>query len=124
MTLMSTAYKVYAAVLANRLRKEIEEKELVPESQAGFRKERGIIDNIYCVNYLVGRELRRGGGGIVMALVNLKAAFDSVDRKVLGKRLEEGGVSRKLRMRILEIYEETKSVVRVGTFINSLFGRK
>lgn len=41
MTLMSTAYKVYAAVLANRLRKEIEEKELVPESQAGFRKERG-----------------------------------------------------------------------------------
>lgn len=27
--------------MANKLRKEIEEKELVPESQAGFRKGRG-----------------------------------------------------------------------------------
>lgn len=36
--------------MANKLRKEIEEKELVPESQAGFRKGRGVIDNVYCVN--------------------------------------------------------------------------
>lgn len=40
-TLLSTAYKIYASVLANRLKKEMEEKDLMPEDQAGFRKGRG-----------------------------------------------------------------------------------
>lgn len=35
---MSTLYKVYASVLAKRLRKEMEEKRIVPHNQTGFRK--------------------------------------------------------------------------------------
>lgn len=86
---------------------------MVPESQAGFRKGREVIDNIYCINtcYLVGRKVGRGGE-IVAALVDLRAAFDSVDRRIMGKRLKEG-VSRRLRERIMEIYEETRSVVKI-----------
>lgn len=87
-TLLSTAYKVYASVFANRLRKEIEEKELVPKNQTSVQKRKEMIDNIYCVNYLVGREVRRGEK-IVAAVVDLKTAFDLVDRKSLGKRLKE-----------------------------------
>lgn len=44
-TLMSSAYKICAAVLANRLEREIEERGIVPKSQAGFRKGRGMMDN-------------------------------------------------------------------------------
>lgn len=33
--LLSTAYKIYVSVLANRLKKEMKEKDLVPESQTG-----------------------------------------------------------------------------------------
>lgn len=85
-TLLPIAYKVYASVLANKLRKEMEEKQLVPQSQVGFRKGRGIIDNIYCINYLVEREVGRGGGKIVGALVDLlRAAFDSVNRRIMGE---------------------------------------
>lgn len=54
-----------------------------------------------------------GGGKIVAALVDFKAAFDSVDKEILKKRLEEGGMSSRLRRRIMKIYEKTKSVVRV-----------
>lgn len=46
-------------------------------------------------------------------MVDLKAEIDSVDRESLKQRLEEGGVSSRLRKRILEIYEKTKSVVRI-----------
>lgn len=46
--------------------------------------------------------------------IDLKAVFDSVDRRVLGRSLEGRGMSVKLRERIIEIYEETRSVVRVG----------
>jgi len=40
-TLMPTAYKIYAMVLAERLRREMEEKGMLPEGQAGFRKGKG-----------------------------------------------------------------------------------
>lgn len=113
-TLLSTAYKIYASVLANKLKKEMKEKDLVPESQAGLRKRR-VIDNIYCLNYLVGRDVGRRKK-IVAALVDLKAAFDSVDRRIMGRKLEEGGVSRNLRKKIMEIYKETKSVKISGDY--------
>jgi len=38
-SLLCTAYKMYAEILRNKLEKEAEEKGMIPESQAGFRKE-------------------------------------------------------------------------------------
>jgi len=85
-TLMPSAYKIYT-VLVERLEKEIEEKGLIPERQAGFRKGRGVIDNTYVMNYLVKRELARGRK-VVATFVDLKTAFDSVDRGILKRRGE------------------------------------
>lgn len=70
--LLSTTYKIYTSILSNRLKKKIEEKSLMPESQAAFRKGRGVIDNIYCLNYLVGREVGRGRK---IGLADLKLSF-------------------------------------------------
>lgn len=44
---MCTAYKVYAAILTERLRQEIEEKRMIPETQAGLRKKKGTIEVTY-----------------------------------------------------------------------------
>lgn len=76
----------------------------MPESQAEFRKGRGVIDNIYCLNYLVGREVGRGRK-VVATLVDLKSAFDSVNRRIMRRKLEEGRM-RILMKRIMKIYEE------------------
>ena len=51
-TLLSTAYKLYSEVLRRWLIKEMEEKKLLPEGQAGFRKGRSTLDNIYIVNHV------------------------------------------------------------------------
>lgn len=110
-TLIPTAYKIYAMVLAERLREEMEEEEMLPKGQAGFRIERGLINNVYTLNYVVERGMKRGEKVMAMC-VDLKAAFDSVDRGILARSLEERGVSERLRARIIEIYEETRSVVR------------
>lgn len=45
--------------------------------------------------------------------MNLRTAFDSVNRKALGEALEQRGVNRELRCRLGEIYEEIISRVRV-----------
>lgn len=56
---MPTLYKVYIVVLTERLKEEVEEKDMVPPSQTGFKKRMGIIDNIYVLNFLVNRQLKR-----------------------------------------------------------------
>lgn len=50
----------------------------------------GTIDNIYVFNYLVNRQLGRKKGKLVAFFVDLKAAFDSVDRGVLVETMKEG----------------------------------
>lgn len=46
-TLMATAYKIYTDIIRKRLVLEIEEKKILPDNQAGFRKGKSTIDNIY-----------------------------------------------------------------------------
>jgi hypothetical protein len=120
-TLMPTLYKVYVGILTERLKEEMEEKEMLPPGQTGFRKGMGVMDNIYVLNFLVNRQLGRKGGLVVATFVDLKAAFDSVDREVLGKAMRERGVREGLRCRIEEVYRETRSRVRVGEIMGESF---
>lgn len=55
---MATMYKVYAAILAGRLREEAESKTIIPQNQTDFRK--GTTDSIYVLNYLINRQLEEG----------------------------------------------------------------
>src|SRR5580765_7698176 len=70
-TLMPTLYKVYVGVLTERLKEEMEEKEMIPSGQTGFRKGMGVMDNIYVLNFLVNRQLGRKGGLVVATFVDL-----------------------------------------------------
>jgi hypothetical protein len=73
-TLLNTQYKLYAMVLGERLREEAEL--ILPDSQAGFRKGRSGMENVFVLNYLVGREINNRSGRIVAFFVDFKAAFD------------------------------------------------
>jgi len=120
-TLMPTLYKVYMGVLTERLKEEMEEKDMVPQNQTGFRKGMGVIDNIYVLNFLVNRQRKRKGGMVVATFVALKAAFDSVDREVLMEAMRGRGVREGLRSRIEEVYREKRSRVKVGEKIGQNF---
>lgn len=81
-TLAPTMYKIYATMLAERLREEVEGKGLIPSS-GEFRKRMGTMDNVYMLNYLINRQIVKRSGKLVLLFVDLKAAFDSVDRQKL-----------------------------------------
>lgn len=90
---MDTAYKIYANLLNERLKAEVEEK--LEEGQFGFRPGRGTSDAIW-INYVVNREISKKRGKIFAFFVDLKAAFDKVDRKKLREMLKrKGTVNRK-----------------------------
>lgn len=104
---LRTGYKIYAINLQERLEREVEEKRILPETQAGFRKERNTMDNIYILNYAIGKDILRPGGKVHAFFADLKAAFDIVDRKKLWSTMKGKGISNYLVNRIEEIYEET-----------------
>lgn len=56
----------------------------------------GIIYNMYVLNYLLYRQISKKGGLLVLFFVNLRAAFDSVDRSRLLVALRERGVKKGL----------------------------
>lgn len=113
-TLMPTAYKIYAAVLAERIKEEIEREEKIPHNQTGFRKGMGTMDSVYVLNYLVNKRIEGKRGGMVALFVDLKAAFDSVDREILGRAMRERGIREGLVKRVEELTRETKSRIRMG----------
>jgi len=113
-TLTPALYKIYAMVLGGRLEEELEEGRKIPPNQTGFRKGVGTMDNIYVLNYLVNKRLSREGGKVVAFFVDLKAAFDSVDREVLERVLKERGVREGLVIRCMDLLRERKSRVRIG----------
>lgn len=101
-TLMPMLYKIYAAIVAKRLENEIEEKKILLDSQAGFRERRGVMDNLYVLNFLKKKNKKEGEEGNSM---DLRATFDIVDRRKLSDEMEKREISG--RARTAEIYKET-----------------
>ena len=112
-SLLCTAYKIYTEILREKLEKEMERCDCIPEGQAGFRKGRTTMENIYILNHLGQRAIKRKKR-LYVTFVDLKAAFDTVCREKLWEVMEEAGIGKFLIERIKELYTETKSCVRVG----------
>jgi hypothetical protein len=113
-TLLNTGYKLYASVLSERMKREIEEKGVLPDSQAGFRKGRGTVDNVYILDHLARKEVRKKGGRMYALFIDFKAAFDKVDRVKMFECMRERGISEWLVRKVEEIYARTRNKVKVG----------
>lgn len=104
-----------------RLRKEVEKKKVLPEIQAEFNKDKGTMDNVYVLRHVVRKELRKKEGKVYGFFMDLRTAFDRVDRNVLWEAMEGRRVRRRLIKTVKEIYENTKNTVRVQDKVSSWF---
>ena len=88
----TSLYKICTTALAERLREEVEGKGLIQSNQMGFRKGMITMNNIYTLNYLVNRQIEKKEKKMTVVFVaDLKAAFDSIDRRVLIRFMKERG---------------------------------
>lgn len=92
----------------------MERKGLIPESQAGFRKEKSTLDNIYVLNHITQRERgnKEGSQKVYTLFIDLKAVFDNVDREKLWKIMEEKDIDKNLIEKIKGLYKETNGMIR------------
>jgi len=72
------------------LREEIERKGSLPETQAGFRKGKGIMNNVRILQQVINKEISKKKGKMYGFFIDLKTVFDKLDRKILWRGMEEG----------------------------------
>lgn len=92
---------------------EVEEKRVLPPNQTGFRKGIGTINNVYVLNYLINKQIERKGK-LILVFMDLRAAFNSVDRKQISETMRRRGVREGLVRRCKEVLRKTRSKVKVG----------
>ena len=78
-SLLSIAGKTLAKILLNRLIAHLDKAGLIPESQCGFRKDRGTIDMIFTARQLQ-EKCQEQNVDIYITFVDLTKAFDTVSR--------------------------------------------
>ncbi|XP_053989911.1 uncharacterized protein LOC128882350 [Hylaeus volcanicus] len=70
------------------------------------------MDNVYILQHLAERVTITKKGKLYALFVDLKAAFDKVNRTKLWKVMEQRGVRKGLIERSKELYEETSNTIR------------
>jgi len=113
-SLCCVRHKIYAELIRRKLENQVEKIEGLPETQAGFRKGKSTMDNIFILSHLAqrGREAEGREKRVYAFFADLSTAFDNVDRDTLwmvlrGMNLEEGLI-RKMEM----MYENTEVMVK------------
>ena len=89
-SLLSIAGKILAKILLNRLNAHLDKAELIPESQCGFRKDRGTMDMIFTARQLQ-EKCQEQNVDLYMTFVDLTKAFDTVSHDGLWKIMAKFG---------------------------------
>ena len=78
-SLLSTAGKILAKLLLNRLNEHLDRTGRLPESQRGLKKDRGTIDMVFIARQL-HEKCQEQTVDLYMTFVDLTKAFDTVSR--------------------------------------------
>lgn len=106
-SLLSVAYKILSKALLNRIEAQADPQ--IGEYQAGFRKGRSCVEQIWSLKTILQMRKCRN---TVITFIDFKKAYDSIDRETLFKIMEEFGIDRKTRKIIEQTLTGTTSKVK------------
>ena len=103
--------KVMLKILQARLQQYMNRE--LPDVQAGFRKGRGITDQIANIHWIIekAREFQKN---IYFCFIDYAKAFDCVDHSKLWKILKEMGLPDHLTCLLRNLYGGQEAIVRTG----------
>ena len=102
----------YLKTVARRLASYVEEEQLLPEAQCGFRPGRSTTDMMYVMRRL--REHGRlGRTPLFMCFIDLQKAYDSVDRSLLWAILARFGVPPRMISIIRQFHDGILACIRL-----------
>ena len=117
-SLLSVPGKVYTRVLQQRLRRYVEE--IVGEEQAGFRRGRGTVDQIFTIRQLAEKYYEKNKV-IYNNFIDFRQAFDSIWQRGLWRVMRNYGIPEELVELLEDLYSKTVSAVRVDGELTEWF---
>ena len=82
-------------VLNERLIDATEKFDLISQEQIGFLKAFRTTDHSFIINSIVNKLVKENNRTTYLALVDLRKAYDQIDRKLLIYKLRQRGISGK-----------------------------
>ena len=98
--------------MAKRISDAIVKEDVLGPEQNGFRPGRGCSDNLFVLNTLVERF--EDTKTLNLCFIDIKAAYDSVDRTILWKRLERLNVPHALIVLLKDYYKNDNIQCTLG----------
>ena len=117
--LAPASYKLFCALINNRLTKWTESNNILADEQNGFRSGRSTIDHISSLtNIIETRKLKRKQ--TFTAFIDFKKAYDSINRNLLWSKLEDLGLAGNILNVIKVIYMDVQYCIRLNGLLIGL----
>ena len=117
-TLLSIPSKVFCRILLGRIDSAIDTK--LRQEQAGFRKGRGCIDQIFTIRNIIEQCLE-WNSPLYINFIDFRKAFDSLHRDTLWKIVQSYGVPPKMTALIKMFYHQFQCSVIVNGSLTEWF---
>ena len=115
-SLLSCISKLYSAFINSRLSAYLETNDMLADEQNGFRAHRSCEDHIFTLNAIV-----RNCPKTFATFIDLKKAFDFVDRDMLLYKLLLNKIDGKIYNSIKSIYVNTTACIRLNDTLTDWF---
>ncbi|CAF4160208.1 unnamed protein product [Rotaria sordida] len=117
-SLLVAASKVFSRIILNRVQHLIDNQLL--EQQAGFRKNRSTIDQIFILKMIMERS-QEYNKPLHMCFIDIQKAYDSANRDLLWQICRYYGTGDKLIRMFKLLYKNTKAKVRINSEMSDEF---
>ena len=103
---------MFSFILLNRLNKYIEAKNLISPNQIGFMKECRTSDHVFLLQTIIEKVVKKSNQKLFAVFIDFKKAYDTVNRKILFKRLNDIGIDGFMFKNIREMYKRTEYLIK------------
>ena len=118
--LLSCAGKLYTSCINARVNSFFEEEGMYHDEQNGFRAKRSCEDHIFVLSTIIGNRILQGLSTFC-AFIDMKKAFDWVNRELLFYVLLKNGIKGKIFNNIKALYENTRAAIKLNNYITEWF---
>ena len=119
-SLISCVSKIYSAVLNNRINSYTDMIGIIAEEQNGFRRGRSCEDHIFTLTSMIQNRLNASKDTFA-CFIDMKKAFDWVDRDLLFFKLLNYNITGKIYWAIKSLYTNTKSCIQLHQTLTDWF---
>ena len=120
--------KLFSFILLTRLTNFIDIKNLISPQQIGFMKGKSTADHIFLLHTIVEKVVKKNRHKLFAVFIDFKKAYDTVNRGLLMKRLQNLGINGIFMRNIEAMYSKTEYSIKLkGGYtraINSNLGLK